>query len=317
MGTCKAYLYCSALESGVQKIHFDNFFKAFPEDVGISDDIYVVAASSETFNKLIHPAWLPTNEQKRWECFHRKIKSVYLQFCKAQSLASAEKLQTRDLFCFSWPEPGFADLKQPISKSRLEGEKQYIALITTCPEDLSYLTIWGCLFFLATKWHVEQGGLSLHSAAVARGDDGFLFLGRSKAGKSTIAELSASIGLSALGDDLNFIINDKNNGYRLAASASPSSPRRNYSFYQPKLRGIFLLIQDKSDYLSFIPPMKLAPLLFDSFIQQTPYVRRVADNLVTKGFQTICDLARQVPSYELHFRKSPDFWKLIDEKFPR
>jgi len=35
-----------------------------------------------------------------------------------------------------------------------------------------------------------------------------------------------------------------------------------------------------------------------------------------RSIRTIGDLARTIPGYELHFRKSPDFWKLIDAEFP-
>lgn len=296
--------------------HFTKFVSAFVESEDALDLRYVVVASPAMFDEPISPIWLPDDERKRWEDFYLKLKMTFLQYKKVQSLVLAEKSKNRDLFCFSWPETGFVDLDQPKSASRQVGGKQYIALITTCPKDISYLTIWGYLFFLATKWHVEQGGLSIHSAAVARGNDGFLFLGRSKAGKSTVAELSSVIGLSALGDDLNFVISDAGNGYRLAAAPSPKVSQVGYSLQKPVLRGVFTLVQDKSDYLVPITPIKLAPILFDSFIQQTPYVNRVADNLVDKAFRTICDLARRIPAYELHFRKSPDFWKLIDEQFP-
>ena len=37
-----------------------------------------------------------------------------------------------------------------------------------------------------------------------------------------------------------------------------------------------------------------------------------SDDLMKHSFEFIAGLARKVPGYELHFRKSPDFWKLID-----
>jgi hypothetical protein len=40
------------------------------------------------------------------------------------------------------------------------------------------------------------------------------------------------------------------------------------------------------------------------------------DRMMEKLFRQIALLARNVPGYEMHFRKSLDFWKLIDEQIP-
>lgn len=316
MGDWKARL--SAITPDVENPvrRFDEFIHAFLDS---SDDVilrHIALASPAILDESATSACLEGSERRRWEDLYSELKRTYLKYRLAQSFSTDEPAQNRDLFCFSWPEQSLADVDRSHSTSAEEDEKQSVALITAYPKDLSYLTIWGYLFFLATQWHVERGGLSLHSSAVARGSDGFLFLGQSKAGKSTVAELSASIGLSALGDDLNFVIPDGESGYRLAASPSPSLPSVGYSMQKPRLRGIFVLVQDDRDYLVPVEPLKMAPLLFHSFIQQTPYVRRVSNALVGKAFQTVCDLSRRIPGYELHFKKSADFWKIIDERFP-
>jgi hypothetical protein len=315
MGKCKAYLYSHQKKNAAQEFHFDEFFDSFSGIVDMENKLIIVAISHDELAVLELPDWLPHEQKKSWSQFYEKLIVTYSQFKKAQSLLSETGRPSRNFFCFSWPEQNPDNTIQTISVFS-EGEPQYVALIGQDAEDISSLIVWGYLFSLATKWHVEQGGLSIHSSAVARGDDGFLFLGHSKAGKSTVAELSAAIGLLPLGDDLNFVVRNPQNGYRLAAAPNAKIPKVSYSLEKPRLRGIFALVQDKSDHLVPIMPIKLAPILFDSFIQQTPYVRRIADKLVEKAFQTVCELARQVPGFELHFRKSPDFWKLIDEKFP-
>ncbi len=33
-------------------------------------------------------------------------------------------------------------------------------------------------------------------------------------------------------------------------------------------------------------------------------------------FERAAKLARNIPGYTLHFRKNPDFWNIIDERFP-
>lgn len=40
------------------------------------------------------------------------------------------------------------------------------------------------------------------------------------------------------------------------------------------------------------------------------------DDLLKIAFNISSKVARTIPSYELHFCKKPDFWKLIDVRFP-
>ena len=81
---------------------------------------------------------------------------------------------------------------------------------------------------------------------------------------------------------------------------------------RPPLRGVFTLVKDNHDYLVPLSPIQVARALFDGFLQQTPYVKRLPDEVVGLAFRTVCAIARLVPGYELHFRKSPDFWDVID-----
>jgi hypothetical protein len=53
---------------------------------------------------------------------------------------------------------------------------------------------------------LELGGAVLHSAGVVRDGAAFLFLGRSGAGKTTVARLSLAQGAEVLSDDLNAVV---------------------------------------------------------------------------------------------------------------
>ncbi len=53
---------------------------------------------------------------------------------------------------------------------------------------------------------LARGGMVLHSAALARDDKAWLFIGRSGAGKSTIAKLGENAGMNILSDDMNAIV---------------------------------------------------------------------------------------------------------------
>jgi len=75
-------------------------------------------------------------------------------------------------------------------------------------------------------------------------------------------------------------------------------------------------VKDEYDALNPLQPEQVARALFKEFYQETPHIRKFSDEFIKLGFQICCDIARKIPGYELHFRKSHDFWKLIDEQFP-
>jgi hypothetical protein len=127
--------------------------------------------------------------------------------------------------------------------------------------------------------------------------------------------LSASAGHPALGDDLNFVIRDGKAGYMLSAAPSPRISPVGYSMLRPPLRGIFKLMQDEQDYLVPLSQQQTAHILLDGF-NQVPKTNALPDNAYGMAFHTIGNIARTIPGYELHFRKSPDFWDVIDAEFP-
>jgi hypothetical protein len=170
------------------------------------------------------------------------------------------------------------------------------------------------VMYLATWWHVLNSGLCLHAAAVSRNEQGFLFLGESGAGKSTISTLSADLGIPVLAEDRVFLLNQQN-AYILAAGPHPATEYVNYSSLRPNLRGIFILIQDDDNYIKPTPHPITAKYLFAAFLQNSAS-GFLPSNAMAMAFKTISGIARQIPTFELHFRKSPDFWRLIDEQFP-
>jgi hypothetical protein len=171
------------------------------------------------------------------------------------------------------------------------------------------------IYFLATYWYASNNGLLLHSAIVAKNDVGFLFLGEGGAGKSTAAALSASTGAAVLSDDLSFVVSSGSGNYELEAAPGPISRFTTNPELRPSLKGIFRLVQDSRDALIPLSQTAAAHLIFRSF-EWSQLIDNLSQSVLSLAYHTACDIARRVPSYELHFRKSPDFWKLIDEQFP-
>jgi hypothetical protein len=176
------------------------------------------------------------------------------------------------------------------------------------------LRLLALLLYLATARHTEHGGLILHSSAVARDGDGFLFLGESDAGKTSVATWSREANRPALGDDVNFLI-ARDEGFLVAAAPSPKLSPAGYSQETPSVRAVFLLHKADEDALVPLSPMRTASALFAAFLQAPPG-GSLSPDAIGHAFGVACRVSRLVPGYELHFKRGPSFWRLIDRELP-
>jgi hypothetical protein len=129
-----------------------------------------------------------------WDDFIKKQTVAYRRYNKAFSkINSLFPKSNQPLFTFSWSSQLEASsVKSTFSNPALDRVEVH-SLVLDHVDDTAYLTLLKFCLTLADRWHTNQGGLILHSSAVARGEDGFLFLGDSGSGKSTVARLSSSI----------------------------------------------------------------------------------------------------------------------------
>lgn len=259
---------------------------------------------------LCFSPWFPSQNDKNWTDFLSKWKSSYVLY----SQFNTPEKDSQKIFTFQWPNSFYK--KNNLFDTHPGKEKlfQFSGLVLEYLNEFSYLQVYKYSLFLATLWHAKLGGLCLHSSTVTRKQKGFMFLGASTSGKTTVAKLSNIDDNIILGDDINFLI--KINGtYRISSAPSISPLPVGYSEHQPLLCGIFILKKDTSDYLIPLSSYQVANFLFDSFIESPPGTK-IPSIFMEQIFHNIGDIARQIPGYELHFRKSPDFWQLIDEQFP-
>jgi len=178
------------------------------------------------------------------------------------------------------------------------------------------------------RWLAQQGWLLLHASAIARSGRGFLFLGKSDAGKTTVARLSQGIADAILHDDRVFVA-ARENGYSLRGapqsganiSQGPEShqelvsPSRNSGFASEiPLCATFILKKDERDYLAPVKELSVAHALIDAFLIASAGLVTAPQGL-RAVMHTLCEISRRVPRYELHFRKHPGFWKVIDAEF--
>lgn len=280
-----------------------NLFQFHNGDSGKEE--HLIIASTILLSDPVIPIWLPKSEYFAWEKFLKTL---------ANAVHDSARTGMLNYPCFSWPFAGFENINlhhfpENVQWGRLS------ALVIENPTEGSFVQIFLYILFLATRWHVEHGHLCLHSSAVARDNKGFLFLGDSDAGKTTVARLSDSVGFRALGDDLNFVLQEHSGQYRLAAAPSPNPSPVGYSMLRPQLKSVFKLVQDNKNYIVPLSSMQTAKVLFDGF-RQVPKSNSFPARIFGISLKNISEIARHIPGYELHFRKSPDFWKLIDEQFP-
>jgi hypothetical protein len=79
------------------------------------------------------------------------------------------------------------------------------------------------------------------------------------------------------------------------------------------IKAVFKLIQDKSDLLLPLSELKTSRFLTERVMEVCGFFS--SSDRLRNIFSMASRVARSIPGYELHVRKSPDFWKLIDAEF--
>jgi len=149
-----------------------------------------------------------------------------------------------------------------------------------------------------------QKSLLLHASGVERNGKGYVFLGESGAGKSTICRLSEP--------KYNILNDDK-----ISIEYQPC--RKRFIMYaldclQKKvgLEGIFFIRQSKRNKLKRVGVKEAIKEglrnPFD-FKRANPF-----HNFSARKIDLAFNLFRRTPSYHLYFRKEPSFWALIEKK---
>jgi len=170
-----------------------------------------------------------------------------------------------------------------------------------------------CILLLSTWWHALHCGLLLHASAVSHNDGGYLFLGKGGSGKTTVSLLSLDDGKKVLGDDL-VVLSEQDDKYVLVSTPNRQKQIISDLKERPFLKGIFRLVKDNKDFLTPMTEIETAKTVFAGFNENyTSY--NIPQGAAIKAFHTACAVARQVPGYELHFRKTPNFWDVINSEF--
>lgn len=153
---------------------------------------------------------------------------------------------------------------------------------------------------------LERQACLVHAASLIRDHRGFLFVGPSRAGKSTIARLSAPT-CSVLGDDTSLVAQSEGAFWILGTPFLRQFQSVTAAVRAP-LTAICFLHQATSNALVPVPKARAAWELFRSarYTNQYPATAQALLDLVAR----ICS---QVSCYQLHFRPDSSFWRCFDD----
>jgi len=177
---------------------------------------------------------------------------------------------------------------------------------------------------LGLYWYGLHGGLAcLHASAVLRNGKAFVFLGPSEAGKSTAALLGIEAGGKIIDDDMVSLAREGEEDYAVFSTRVWGEWLQKPCLPVPKfvevgagapLAGIFVLNQAGEDRLTPLSKPEASDVLARQTLGQDIGMRLpMSKATMRKISENCCTIAERVPAYRLHFRKSPDFWKLIDD----
>jgi hypothetical protein len=164
------------------------------------------------------------------------------------------------------------------------------------------------IYVLTNIWQMEQGKFVLHAAGLVHHEKLFLFTGPSGAGKSTVVSLSKSKDVRLVDEDQVLI-------YPLSDQQF-SADAWGYDIYSCEipLKAIFILTHARNNKLFPLTTLRMAHTLVDRHFDVMREI--LFGDSLQRSFRIAANIARHVPGFELQFKKTPEFWNLIDERFP-
>ena len=176
-------------------------------------------------------------------------------------------------------------------------------------------TLLKLLFVFTCLVMVNRGRLMVHGAGIKKrkGRGGYLFLGTSGAGKSTVAALSS--GDVVLSDDAA-VVGVAEGACHIFATpfrqvgSEQSSPKRLY-LQQEKLDKLLFLHQSAT---TFIQPREQRNAFTELLKEHLHCFEVMGEPLKRQAFYLCRAVCEMTPAYDLFFRKDPGFWELVTAK---
>jgi hypothetical protein len=185
------------------------------------------------------------------------------------------------------------------------------AQMQTCLNDDWFLGAFENLFrVVACHRLFAQGALVMHSAAFTDGARGFLFCGRSGAGKTTLCRLADELDLDILSDELN-AVTPANGSFELQAMPFAGDfggePRPHPPY---PLTGLLGLARGSAPSVRSCSKAEAVSRI----VASCPYVN--ADPLLVEELTSrAAELVERMPVRIFSFAKDTRFWRVLDHEY--
>jgi hypothetical protein len=158
----------------------------------------------------------------------------------------------------------------------------------------------------------EREACFMHSAALVKDGKGYLFLGDSGAGKSSLSNISD--GAVVLSDD-SPIFSRRNGDYQVFSSpfhqmAHSEGLNKEAMGRSARVEGLYFLFKDERLYLDEVSRKEAISVILKRHILFFPYLSGRAKSIL---FDLILELCHRLPIHNLHFCLDQDVWGLISE----
>ncbi len=186
------------------------------------------------------------------------------------------------------------------------------AQMQTCFENEWFLDGVENLFRVVASYQLfGEGCLVMHSAAFTDGDRGFLFCGRSGAGKTTLCCLADELELDILSDELN-AISRSGDSFEIRAMPFAGDFGRAPKPHPPyPLTGLLGLAQGTAPAVHGCSKAEAVSRI----VASCPYINtdpRLVDALTSRA----AELIERVPLRILSFAKDTRFWSVLNHEYP-
>lgn len=151
---------------------------------------------------------------------------------------------------------------------------------------------------------LEDQGFLIHASSLIRDGNGYLFPGKSGAGKTTITRLSGDAIL--LTDEVSLVkmVNGKFNIFGTPFWGELAIGGENTSI---PLKAVYFPVKDEKGYIKHLKPSQALHKLLPNVLFF------VNDEKLNENLFNLCyEFILNIPTYKLHFLPDPTFWRLID-----
>ncbi len=232
-------------------------------------------------------------------------KEIHNAWKKIQSRSSCSNLHAwRTIWSYGEEiVPGFGVFRLRDSQNRC-----YFCLLPDEDLFIAANNFIGLIYtFMGWRYVTKNFGI-FHAAGVVRDELAYLFVGPSGAGKSTLATFSSMLNYNVIHDDIVLVYPGLHQNEYMVSDYFMNFPG-------VPLKSIFFIVKDTKDRLLPLSSITTAKRLFLSFLDTPGHSIFITAKLMEKIFLISTAIAHNVTAYELHFRKAPDFWTLINTKF--